>query len=159
MVDEPALQHHDMSDSDEGARTERAPRFNDRPHLVAGLLVGVSIVLAAGALASCSSSPSSSVPAGDQQAASSWVQNNPQMWSWMQGHWDEMRLMSQHWSDIAWMRANLPDFAWMHDHWGDMTWMHDHWSGMEWMHGQMMGTASGGMMGQTRPTSHSGAGA
>jgi hypothetical protein len=37
----------------------------------------------------------------------------------------------------------------MRDHWDDMTWMSDHWSGMAWMHGQMMGSSSGGMMGQS----------
>jgi hypothetical protein len=138
-----------MRDAEEGSRTESTPRFKDHPAVLAGLLVGVSIVLAVGALSSCSSSPPSPVLASDQQAASSWVQNNQQMWSWMQGHWDEMTVMYQHWGDAAWMRANLPDYAWIQDHWDDMTWMHDHWSGMEWMHGQMMGSVSGGMMGQS----------
>jgi hypothetical protein len=137
-----------MNDLKQQNDTDGSRSVIGRRFLVAGLLVGAVTVVAVVAIASRRSNPEPEVPVGDQQIASTWAHENPQMWSWMQSHWDEMTLMHQHWGDAPWMQENLSDYAWMQDHWNDMVWMHDHWSGMMWMHTQgMMGSASGGMMG------------
>ena len=138
-----------MNEIDARADWDGMPGQGSRRWLVARL-GAIALIVTAAVLASCSSSASRPIPTGDQQSASSWAQQNPQMWSWMQAHWDEVTLMHQHWGDVSWMREHLPDYAWMQGYWGDMVWMHDHWSGMTWMHSQgMMGSSPGGMMGQS----------
>ena len=137
-----------MTDVKQETGTDGSRLRGSRRLIVAGLLVGAVIVIAVVAFASRPSSPSSEVPFADQQTASTWTQQNAEMWSWMQSHWNEMTLMHQHWGDVSWMQGNLPDYSWMQDHWGDMAWMHDHWSAMTRMHTRgMMGGVSGGMIG------------
>jgi hypothetical protein len=140
-----------MSEIKERTGADESREQGNQRWLVGGLAAAAVVIIAVVAFASRSPNSAPLLPLSDRQAATTWTQQNAQMWSWMQSHWDEMGLLHQHWGDVFWMQGHLKDYAWMQDHSGDMHWMHDHWSGMTWMHaqGMMGGGVSGGMMGQS----------